>query len=522
MKNKTLLAISIFVSLLVTGCTPYKGDISPKFESAQSSDTFDVWDGSVATSFASGQGTSKNPYVISNAKELAYLQTSLSSKSFYSGSYISLKANIDLNNLTWNGIGEGTSAKAFKGIFLGNNFTIKNVNMNGSERMGFFRSTSGTIQDLNVEGSLTGGSSNKSIFGLLVGINYGSIINCTSKGNVNVQGIYVGGLIGCNAGGNIEDCSYLFGEVKGTNCVGGIIGYNMVSSGKIGSLDNCINYGHIYASDYAMVNYSGIGGIIGVCGSGASITKCVNHGNIIGSGLSLGGTAGIVGHNFDTTINNCFNYGNVVAKENVAGIVGYAQNSNGYITNCENFGKITGCVAVAGISGYNRTSITSCKNHGEIHGDASNISYWIGGIAGMVGSNVSIVNCINNGFVKGLGSSKGGVGGIAGSNYASIIRSCINNGLVEGLYRVGGILGYAQNAGSVVQSCINNGVFKSIATYGTISLGGIVGYNLGSVIYCTNEGDYLLVDNHECEMYGYIIGYDTVGSSKVYGNTNNA
>ena len=139
----------------------------------------------------------------------------------------------------------------------------------------------------------------------------------------------------------------------------------------------------------------------------------------------------------------------------------------------------------------------------------------------MHGSNITLKRCTNKGFVHGLGSSSGGVGGIVGSNYASTISDCKNQGLVQGLYRVGGILGYSQTATGYVLTCVNEGGFKSIAQFGTISLGGIVGYNQATVIGCNNSGNYIIEDDISIEMYGYIIGYDLAGDTRVYNNTNN-
>ena len=294
----------------------------------------------------------------------------------------------------------------------------------------------------------------------------------------------------------------------------------MVSSGKIGSLESCYNYGTIKAQDYPEQNYSGLGGIIGTCGSGAAIVNCINYGNVIGEGQSVGGTGGIIGNNFNTNVINCSNEGKISAKSKVGGIVGHGRNASN-INSCTNSGHICGDVAVGGIIGYCRSFVNNCTNSGEVVADQNKISYWTGGIVGMLGSNISVINCTNNGYIHGLGSSNGGVGGIVGSNYASTIDGCVNTGLVQGLYRIGGILGFSQTSTGFVINSTNNGDFKSIAKYGTISLGGIVGYNQASVIGCINNGHYIIEDEISIEMYGYIIGYDLAGEIMVYRNTNN-
>lgn len=526
---KKIFLIPLLFVLLTTGCNSFNNESKPNKINNLTDDTpqyettvFDVWDGTVASSFSSGTGEINDPYIIGSAEEFAYFRTSLAIKNYYQDKYLLLTANLDLNNIAWLGIGGRTSTNSFKGTFNGDNHIIKNINMNvTSSRKGLFNSNSGKISNLNIEGSLNGGVADSSCYGLFIGINYGEITNVTSKGNVNITGNYVSGFIGCNAGGQLTNCSYLDGTTFGTNCVGGIVGYNMVSSGKIGSLNNCSNYGTINAKDYPDQNYSGLGGIIGTCGSGATINNCYNYGKILGEGTSVGGTGGIIGNNFNTNIINCSNEGKVSAKEKVGGIVGHGRNASN-VDNCTNRGNISGDIAVAGIIGYCRSFINNCTNFGEVEADQNKISYWTGGIVGMLGSNISVINCINNGYVHGLGSSNGGVGGIAGSNYASTIDRCTNAGLVQGLYRVGGILGYSQTTTGYVLNSINNGSFKSTAKYGTVSLGGIVGYNRASVIGCTNNGNYIIEDDISIEMYGYIIGYDLAGETLVYKNTNNA
>ena len=521
MKHRFIVAS--LLALLLTSCASFDMPQSTsKHEVYKEPEEYDVWDGTVASTFEYGDGTQNNPYQINNAKELAYFRSSLSAKSYYLNKFVTLNVNIDLNNIDWLGIGTGTSGGSFKGTFNGNNRTIKNISMNvTAERKGFFNSNSGTIRGLNINNVfLSGGITNGIAFGLFVGINYGNISSCTSSGNVNVVGKYVGGFIGCNAGGNLELCSYLGGTGTGTNCIGGIIGYNMVSSNKIGSLTNCKNFGTISAKDYLVENYSGLGGIIGVCGSGATISHCENHGDVIGSGKALGGTGGIIGNNFNTYITDCVNTGDITGSENIGGIVGNARNST-TVNNSRNQGKISGGVGVAGIVGYCRSNITNCVNNGEINGNTSNISYWVGGIVGMLGSNLTVQSCSNEGYVHGLGSTNGGVGGIAGSNYNSTIKDCDNSNLVKGKYRIGGIVGFAQATGGYVLNCVNNGDFESIATFGTVSLGGIVGYNQATIIGCVNNGQYIIDDDISIEMYGYIVGYDTVGEGKVYNNINN-
>ncbi|MBE6671323.1 MAG: hypothetical protein E7593_03875 [Ruminococcaceae bacterium] len=100
----------------------------------------DVWDGSVAESFQSGKGTESKPYTISKASQLAYLAKEVNSGNDFSGKYIALTRDIDLNNIEWTPIGNGKHS--FNGIFNGNNHTINhlsisNTTLHNYERPGY-------------------------------------------------------------------------------------------------------------------------------------------------------------------------------------------------------------------------------------------------------------------------------------------------------------------------------------------------------------------------------------------------
>ena len=89
-----------------------------------------VWDGSISNSFAGGDGTEENPFLISNAAEFAYFakvinsgtsapdeykksvgnafysfDTDVTRYEMYSGVHFKLMNDIDLNNIEWTPIG---------------------------------------------------------------------------------------------------------------------------------------------------------------------------------------------------------------------------------------------------------------------------------------------------------------------------------------------------------------------------------------------------------------------------------
>ena len=61
----------------------------------------------------------------------------------------------------------------------------------------------------------------------LVGINFGSILNCYATGSASGWG-YIGGLVGTN-GGTISNC-YATGKASGDEHIGGLVGYNYSGS----------------------------------------------------------------------------------------------------------------------------------------------------------------------------------------------------------------------------------------------------------------------------------------------------
>ena len=92
--------------------------------------TIDIWDGSVASVFSSGNGTENDPYKISTAAELSFLAKSVNEGESYCGKYFSLNNDLDLNNLEWTPIGNGIHS--FMGNFDGNGHTIKNLKISQS------------------------------------------------------------------------------------------------------------------------------------------------------------------------------------------------------------------------------------------------------------------------------------------------------------------------------------------------------------------------------------------------------
>lgn len=125
-------------------------------EVALVADTENAWNGTVATAFASGTGTEKDPFIIANADQLAYFSQVISNENdTYGNKHYKLVADVNLNGSEaqaednkdlmfypvgyWaqgdgiNAAGENiwyTYGGAFKGVFDGNGHKISNVYQN--------------------------------------------------------------------------------------------------------------------------------------------------------------------------------------------------------------------------------------------------------------------------------------------------------------------------------------------------------------------------------------------------------
>lgn len=264
-----------------------------------------VWDGTVAESFAGGNGTETDPYQIADGAQLAKLAQDVNGGNTYTGTYFVLTADILLNNIsdwenwnknttglnTWTPI--GNLENNFKGILDGQGHSVSGIYTSGNNGyqalVGYLHE--GEIQNLSVEASYIKGS------------------------------VYIGGVCGLNYG--IMDNCYNTGKIIGVDYVGGVCGSNL-------TMTNCYNTGTITGRDH-------VGGVSGF--SQTSLNNCYNAGDITGN-ESVGG---ISGSNFGT-INNCYNIGQVAGNTQIGGIAGIGGDA---ISNCY---YLTG-TAAGGING---------------------------------------------------------------------------------------------------------------------------------------------------------------------------
>lgn len=164
------------------------------------------------------------------------------------------------------------------------------------------------------------------------------------------------------------------------------------------------------------------------------------HGTFDGNGKTITSTAGL------NSIFYYVEYGrikNVISKGEFlnAGIAYYC--NYGIIENCKNNARISesdGCGGgIVGQLIYD-SKIKNCINNGYVTGIGD-----IGGIAGQTFEGSSILNCINLGEIKNTNTGSGAdTGGIVGNDNASssfAINNCVNVGTVAGNGDVDAIIG---------------------------------------------------------------------------------
>ena len=246
---------------------------------AAKAEDIDVWDGTIARNFAGGTGKKDDPYIIPNAAELAFFSQSVQTD-YYEGKYVSLTADIDLNDKPWTPI--GNNGNSFVGVFDGNGHTVShvNVNLSNTKEVGLFGKTGnfgaadgGSINNLTVRDSTITGTECEDV-GAVAGYAH-IVINCQSINSVVTGTMYVGGVCG-QVSGSISRC-YNTGSVTGAGTkaeqpvggVGGLVEYRTTS--------DCINTGKVTA---AAIN-TRVGGVFGGLKK-LSGSYCMNAGKVLG------------------------------------------------------------------------------------------------------------------------------------------------------------------------------------------------------------------------------------------------
>lgn len=450
----------------------------------------EIWDGSVAKSFETGDGSTEKPYVIKNASQLALLSKLINedNKTYGKKNY-KLDSNIYLNNTSdyknwsksykelniWTPI--GNEKNAFGGIFQGNGFKI----------YGMY-----TIKSDN----------NLGLFG------------CTDKAmvkNVSLKECYintyadsVGGIIGKAINTDVIKCS-VNGLINGDENTGGIVGYysnyiggyNYFGSNPDRTFKDCTFDGYMFGNRY-------VGGIAGKCDLGSSmyilfssldIVNCKNKGRINGLNYSVGGIVGGASESFKhLTIYNCENIGEIKSTAYyVGGMIGFNE-------SCDS-------------SGIPSLNIEKCINKGFIYGNNE-----IGGIVGHDKYNWGAHSLISSSYNAGSVNGKNYVGGLVGCTFAGPgggcemkINNCYCKTSITGTDYVSGIAGTGQKISMTTSYYVGN-IVCSGKNKGALS--GDISNVIGS---CTNcyygdcdvDGNMgVRLNSNQLKDYNYFSGFD--------------
>ena len=213
-----------------------------------------------------------------------------------------------------------TSASPYTGIFEGQNHTISGLYFKQETSfVGLFSVNSGKIANVGIFDSYFYGQPYK---GWQVGgvcgsnTNQGAITNCYNTGIVRGSET-VGGVCGSNYG-TITNCSNKGNVGEDDESVGGVCGSNY------GTITNCNNAGIVSGKMY-------VGGVCGKNSNGGTVTNCNNTGEVRGTSQYIGGLSG---DNDSSSITNCNNTGEVKATGKVVGGLSGGNYNNGTITNC--------------------------------------------------------------------------------------------------------------------------------------------------------------------------------------------
>ena len=217
----------------------------------------------IATVSTLSAGTNYVINDIAGLQNLSTLYAVTSGVTVYMSSNL-VASGLNMSGVNWDGI------RDFAGTFEGNGVVIKNLGQGGATATnGIFKSilSSAKVKNIGVADANIDTTVHEN--GGIVGHNIGGHIeNCFFTGTINTIGSWSGGIVGLNLG-TIKDCSAKIDMTTNYCCDGGIAGHNG-EAGYIGVLDHCYVTG-------SLTNTSG--------------TTSMSDYN-----------GGLVGHNMDTTV----------------------------------------------------------------------------------------------------------------------------------------------------------------------------------------------------------------------------
>jgi len=253
--------------------------------------------------------------------------------------------------------------------------------------------------------------------------------------------------------------------------LGSVVGYHK------GLLKSVTSYANVTIEAGDITQVTALGGLVGRVTQG-TVDACDYDGNItVPSGFSVTGKlthiGGLVGEitNAAGVIKNSYFYGTLETEARVSS----TDKSNPYLF----VGGIVGSVAAGTVRNChvtaNTTKVVTMANSNDYEGTIINhttLAYHMaqGGIAGQNAGTVE--NCSNGATTQNFVLTTGTDNTAADAN--------------SRYYDLGGIVGL-NKAGATVSGCTNEGKIESRSTPRIQKIGGVVGYNLGTVTSCSNQ-----------------------------------
>ena len=407
--------ISIFVCLLVfTLIMSFTVPSLARYKNRNPLDLTTVWDGSVASSYRSGDGTKDNPYIISNGAELAFFSSmAKEDKTGYKDKYFKLDSNIVLNNGLFNyestvkytlnttefyikeytnefydnenyeGVKIGTintlnPISNFNGHFDGNGYIIYGLyTYSDKDETSLFTNLKGTVENLYVKNSM--------IYGGQVTGGIASTTNGATLKNVMNEGFVIG-LDEGNENLITNDMADIERTIESTSneLITTITNYpvingEVVSTSITGKLEKTGDGNLLINNTLVEVDENGLFTI--ELGSTVLTYITLSYTNATNTTYKLTNlkyninykqlvSGGIVGISYNTNYENVINKAQVYGNINSGGLIGLL-NGKSNINQSYNNGKIVAFENAGGLISsvnYNANdiNITKAYNKGEI------------------------------------------------------------------------------------------------------------------------------------------------------------
>lgn len=282
--------------------------------------------------------TDSDTIYINSVSDLLSLAEKCAYDQWSKGKTVVLQEDLSLEGMLWSPI------PSFSGQFKGNGHIISDLTVDGAySPAGFFGivEQSGSVDSLKLRGVVSTSDTSDITTGGMVGINYGTLINCQFTGVVEGDS-ETGGLVGRNESTGTIDHGTARAIVTGKSATGGIAGYNLgaiTGSTNVGSINTQYQEASMDTdgftakmlerinsnADNENVNISNVatdtGGIAGR--SSGMILTSVNTGTIGYEHIGYN-VGGIVGRT-DGLVSGCINQGHVLGRKDVGGIAGQAE-----------------------------------------------------------------------------------------------------------------------------------------------------------------------------------------------------